>query len=256
MAKEKQLRNYNRLLSVMVVCLALTSGYLLSDKLGWLRPKPEMNQDLSDTTATISPGSMVSLPSQDKALPPVLSKIFNKNMLHHTFVDEGINLNQASAILWAAQGAISKWGDRTAPSYRSAFPIEVYTLIRKVDGAKPGVYRYVTDIHGLEPVTATVSGNLHFINEPGSLEKAPMVLVLTTQSNQPNALIEAGQIAENILLTANNMDLGSTMLQTFEKSWNDAVGLPSSKRLIILMPIGITYNTQVGAVTAKPTINK
>ena len=55
------------------------------------------------------------------------------------FSDSSLTLSEVGQLLWAAQGVTGERGHRTAPSAGATYPLEVYLVTGKVEGAGTGV---------------------------------------------------------------------------------------------------------------------
>lgn len=71
-----------------------------------------------------------------------------------TFKEESITLEELSFLLWATQGVKGLIRDglltlRTVPSGGCMHPFETYLVIIRVEGLKPGLYRYIATEHKL-----------------------------------------------------------------------------------------------------------
>ena len=70
------------------------------------------------------------------------------------FINKSLTLEELSFLLWATQGIrnVSRGGTvtrRTVPSGGSRHPFETYLCINRVDGLRPGLYRYLPMDHQL-----------------------------------------------------------------------------------------------------------
>ena len=83
---------------------------------------------------------------------PVIEAIMRRRS-RREFVEEPLTLEELSFLLWATQGvskrenrdasATSHTVLRTVPSGGARHPFETYLLINRVEGVKPGLYRYL-----------------------------------------------------------------------------------------------------------------
>lgn len=95
---------------------------------------------------------------RDSALRDVLAR----RRTVRAFDGEPVTLDELSTLLrwvWGAHGTTRLAGNdvgvrRTSPSGGSFHPIEVYPLVRRVEGVEPGLYHYLTGDHALELVSA------------------------------------------------------------------------------------------------------
>ncbi|MFI7061504.1 SagB/ThcOx family dehydrogenase [Kribbella sp. NPDC050124] len=115
--------------------------------------------------------------------------------------------------------------DRVVPSGGGLYPLELSVIVRCVDDLPAGIYHYVPLADGLEQVSegavppALVSRL--FLDQPWAAEAA-VVLVLSARSTDKYgdrgsryALLEAGHVAQNVVLAATGLDLGVVNLGGF-----------------------------------------
>ena len=65
------------------------------------------------------------------------------------YSEEPLRLEDLSQILWAGQG-ITGSRFRSAPSAGATYPLEIYVVVKDVEGLKPGVYHYIPTNHSLQ----------------------------------------------------------------------------------------------------------
>ena len=162
-----------------------------------------------------------------------------------------LDLQEVSQLLWAAQGAISRDGRRTAPSAGALYPLEVYLAAGNVRGLAPGVYRYESGAHRLALVAAgdqrsnIAAAALH----QRWLADAAVVMVITGVERRTTVkygergvryvLLEAGHAAQNVLLEAVALGLGATPVGAFsDAEVEKLVGARRGERALYLVPVG------------------
>ncbi len=83
---------------------------------------------------------------------PLLEAIRNRKS-HRTFLNQAIQLDELSFLLWATQGIRHQIDPghayRTVPSAGCRHALETYLFVFKVEGLAPGVYRYLPQEHEL-----------------------------------------------------------------------------------------------------------
>lgn len=157
-----------------------------------------------------------------------------------------LTTEQISQILWAAQGITENiWRFRSAPSAGATYPLEIYLVMPE------GVYHYLPENHSLE---------LHLKGDKrASLTRAALgqafisdaaidILICadyekTREKFGPRAErfvpLEAGHAAQNILLQAVALGLGSIPVGSF---WDDVViatlELPFGHEPLYIIPVG------------------
>ena len=151
------------------------------------------------------------------------------------FSNEALSREEISQLLWACQGiskveTLRRSGKeqqmhyRTAPSAGALYPLEIYVLVKRVKGLKPGLYHYLPgtgmDKHCLKQVQ---KGD--FSKEfpdaalgQGVIEKAAANIIITGVIERTAVkygsrarhyvLIEVGHAAQNLCLQAESLDVG------------------------------------------------
>lgn len=135
-------------------------------------------------------------------------------------------------LVWSAFGkTLSYEGEnyRTAPSAGATYPIEIYVIIERVEGYQDGIYIYDTAGESLKifkpgiflPEVQKMSWDQEFV----SLSNAVFVTVYNPRKiereygnkSRDYALLECGHIAQNILLMATALRLGSVPVGAFSQ---------------------------------------
>ncbi|MBI5699412.1 SagB/ThcOx family dehydrogenase [Candidatus Saganbacteria bacterium] len=163
-----------------------------------------------------------------------------------SFQTAGLTNEQIAQLLWAAQGITERtWGFRTAPSAGGTYPLEIYLVKRD------GVFHYLPLTHSLEktkdtdcrPSLTRASLGQDFLGD------APVVIVIAADFEKTEVKfgaraqryvhLEAGHVAENILLQAEALGLGAAPVGSF---WDDVVkavlDLPYAHDPLYLIPVG------------------
>jgi len=188
--------------------------------------------------------------SQATALPKpqvsggmALTEALAKRRTLRSFESRPLSAEQVSQLCWAAQGITeSERGFRTAPSALHLYPLTVYVA------DATGVYEYQPKPHALrrlEGVTWEQFRAAAGQNAGG----APVCLTLTIdiermkprcgEKSEQFALLEAGHVAQNVLLQATAMGLAGIPAGGLdEKKLAAVLNLPAGTRAVYLIPIG------------------
>jgi putative peptide maturation dehydrogenase len=102
-------------------------------------------------------GERVELPPGD-ADAPLFDVLHRRRTVRSFAPDEPVTLDELAILLrhvWGVHGTVRIAGGdtalhKTSPSGGGLHPVEVYPLVRRVDGLAPGVYHYRTQDHALE----------------------------------------------------------------------------------------------------------
>lgn len=163
-----------------------------------------------------------------------------------------LTLQQASQVLWAAQGLTHHRGFRTVPSAGALYPLEIYLVTGTVANLEAGVYHYRPQGHGLIPV---VSGCRLAALASAALgqkmvETSAAVLVICAVYQRMTSKyrlrgeqyvhIEAGHAGQNIALQCEALGLGCVMVGAFtDEQVQRVIQVQLSERPLYLIPIGL-----------------
>jgi SagB-type dehydrogenase family enzyme len=197
-------------------------------------------EEVRETTAPT-----IELPAPRTSGPMPLERALAERRSVRAFTDEPLSLEELSQLLWAAQGITAEWGGRTAPSAGALYPLEVYAA------TPDGVYRYVPEDHGLEPLA---TGDLRPALAGAALGQeairdAPVVLVIAAVFRRTEVKygaraeryvhLEAGHAAQNVLLQAVALGLGGVPIGAFsDRDVQRVLGLPADHAPLYLIPVG------------------
>jgi SagB-type dehydrogenase family enzyme len=192
---------------------------------------------------TIGAGRLSS-PRQDGDIS--LEKAIRIRRSVRAYQNRPVEETSLSQLLWAGQGLRPSSGFRNAPSAGGLHPLEIYTVLSHA------IYHYQSRDHSL---TLTRSGDLrgplmHAALDQEFIAQAPLTIVITAvpertakkygKERAPRYIdIEVGHVAQNLLLQAAALGLGSVPVGAF----NDAevtqiLQLPSEIMVRYLLPIG------------------
>jgi SagB-type dehydrogenase family enzyme len=161
------------------------------------------------------------------------------------FGPQPLRAEEISQLLWAAQGITRDWGARSAPSAGALYPLELYLVTPE------GLFLYLPDGHRLALVS---SGDLRPPLARAALgqdavECASAVVVITAVYARSKArygdkavrfaTLEAGHVAENVLLQAVALGLAAVPVGAFDADELAAVlDLPGSHEPVYLVAVG------------------
>lgn len=167
------------------------------------------------------------------------------------YTEEPVTLPELSQLLWAAQGITNEYGHRTAPSAGGLYPLEVYVVAGDVDGLEPGIYRYLTEEHGLVLITAgdkraelaVASLDQEWVKQ-GALDFVITGIWQRTTDKYGDrgtryVYLEAGHAAQNICLQAAALELGTVTIGAFhDDQIRELLDLPEGEDPLYVMPVG------------------
>lgn len=157
------------------------------------------------------------------------------------------SLAQLAQLCWAALGITEgELGLHTAPSAGATNPVALFVVERA------GVYRYEPSAHHLcLHVAGDVRARLRAAaHDQPCVGDAPVCLVLAVEPaavagrygrrrGWRYALLEAGHVAQNVLLQATALDLSAVPVGAFEdRQVADVLGLPTGLHPVYLIPLG------------------
>jgi SagB-type dehydrogenase family enzyme len=138
------------------------------------------------------------------------------------------------------------------PSAGALYPLVLYLVAGDVDGLEPGVYRYVTDDHSLEPVTGgdvrpalceACLGQPWVSSAPASVVICADPSVTTSRygdRGEMYVLIEVGHCGQNVYLACAASGLGTVAVGAFdEAAVSSVLGLTGGVRPFYVMPVGV-----------------
>ncbi len=154
-------------------------------------------------------------------------------------VDRPIRLRELATLLaasYVARGRARTEMRRPVPSAGALYPLELYVLAQSVAGLEPGVHHYNPFRHGLSllgPVDRRAVRSA--LTEPGVADGAAAIVVVTAvfwrsrfkygQRGYRFALLEAGHLIQNAVLSAAQLDLPALPLGGFyDRRLDDVVG--------------------------------
>lgn len=157
---------------------------------------------------------------------------------HRRFKSEGLNQAELAFLLWSTQGIKKELATgtavRTVPSAGCRHAFETYLLVNRVEGLKPGIYRYLPQEHALvleyhdedlvEKITPATLGQAF-------IASAPVTFVWTaipyrtewryTTSAHRVILMDAGHICQNLYLAVEAVGCGTCAVAAYNQDLMD-----------------------------------
>lgn len=162
-----------------------------------------------------------------------------------SFSSKPVTQEQMSQLCWAAQGITDQpSGKRTAPSAMAQYAVNLYVV------NKEGCYEYLPGPHVLRPMSgAEAMGQLRGACWQPSVGSAPLCLIIAIdvermkprcgKMSEQYSLLEAGHVAQNVLLQATALELASVPVGGFDpNAVAKAMKIPAPQRAVYLLPIG------------------
>ncbi|MCD4830674.1 MAG: DJ-1/PfpI family protein [Anaerohalosphaeraceae bacterium] len=165
----------------------------------------------------------IKLPPPDTIGQITLEQALNHRRSIREFKAEPIRLEQLSQLLWAAQGITdANSGYRTAPSAGAVYPINLYVALTD------GLYSYNPQEHTLtKKIARDIKTMLYTASyRQETVKNAPCIIIIAGQPRKIEVkyrnkglsltTLEAGHIAQNILLQSVTIGLGSVPVGAFD----------------------------------------
>lgn len=167
------------------------------------------------------------------------------------YTDQPLTIEDASQLLWAAQGITAEWGGRTAPSAGALYPLELYLVVGNVTGLATGVYKYRPENHALVSVKdGDVRADLAAaaLNQMAVKEGALEIVIAAAYERVTGKYgdrgvryvhMEAGHAAQNICLQATALYLGTVTIGAFYDDRVESIlSMPPDETPIYVIPVG------------------
>jgi SagB-type dehydrogenase family enzyme len=201
-----------------------------------------------------------------------LIEAIRKRRSRREYTDESLSLEDLSFLLWATQGvdqeatrsrrewlaAVIGWSVsdiptlmRTVPSGGARHPFETYLVVNRVQGLKPGIYRYLSVEHKL----LFLEGGSDFETKASTLlfpmlQKSAVVFLWTAipyRSEWRYTIVapkliaqESGHICQNLYLACEAIGAGTCAVGAYDqKMMDDLLGVDGEEEFTIYVaPVG------------------
>lgn len=183
------------------------------------------------------------LPSPDLDAP--LARVVAARRSRRELAGRPLGAEELGALLWAGQGTTGPGGLRAAPSAGALYP----TTLLVADGR--GVWRYAPAPHALEPVAegdararlaAAALGQECVALAPATIAVTCRPAVLAPRYGRRSeryCTLEAGHVAQNVLLMATALGLGAVPVGAFDDAAVRAeLRLGPEHLVLYLIPVG------------------
>lgn len=179
---------------------------------------------------------VIPLPRDFAPTARTFEDILENRRSERDFSGEPMSLNAFSKLLYLGDGIVHLWNTpdgfewalRTAPSGGGLYPIEIYCVVFRVEGLQPGLYFYRPRDHSLEQLIAEDLTETLAEAIPGqasSVRQACACFVLNAvmprikfkygERGYRFLMLEAGHIAQNLLLAAEAGGMGGVAVGGF-----------------------------------------
>ncbi|MFH1863675.1 MAG: SagB/ThcOx family dehydrogenase [bacterium] len=192
----------------------------------------------------------ILLPQPQRKSETSLEETLQKRRSIREYKNEPLSLKDMAQILWASQG-ITEGYHRTVPSAGALYPIEIYLVVKNVEGVAEGVYCYDPKDHKLALIVkgdfskalAEVAANQQWIEGSAAVLLISADFEKTTQKygerGKQYVWMEAGHSAQNVYLQAISLELGTVSVGAFKgERVQKILNLPESILPLVIMPIG------------------
>lgn len=191
-------------------------------------------------------GYAVQLPKPKINKSMHLDQALQRRRSTHAFdAKKAVSMQQLSQLLWAGQGVTGPNGQRTAPSAGAIYPLTIYVL------NKSGVWSYAPKEHVLKMVVAEnkIAELSKAALAQNFIKNASVVFVITAQPGKTTLRyfgrgnrfisLEAGHVAQNVLLEAVSLGLAATPIGSFDDLYvGKILRLSKKQQPIYIIPIG------------------
>ena len=180
-----------------------------------------------------------------------LEVLLSKRRSVRDYAGSPLTTDEVMKLLWAGQGITGDEGKRTAPSAGTFYPLRIYVAVGNATDLSPGVYKYRPEDNSLIRVKdGDVRTELADAALGQSWVKNGAIDIVIAAVYEETAAkygekaeryvhLEAGHAAQNILLEATALDLGTVPIGGFDDAKvATTLGLPRNENPLYIMPFG------------------
>jgi SagB-type dehydrogenase family enzyme len=174
-----------------------------------------------------------------------LAEALAKRRSVRRFAGKALTRDEIGQLLWSMQGITRDWGARTAPSAGALYPLEVYVATAE------GLHHYTPQGHKMDltPHLGLRQDLWQAGLKQDWIRDAPAVFVIAAVYERTSIKyggraeryvhLEAGHVAENLLLQAVALGLGGVPVGAFDDDRvQEVLGLPEEEKPLYLVPVG------------------
>jgi SagB-type dehydrogenase family enzyme len=186
------------------------------------------------------------LPSPRPVGPLSLEEALRSRRSIRSFTLAPLSRAEIGQLLWAGQGLTDAAGHRAAPSAGATSPLELDIVTIE------GLARYVPDGHALvaRGTTDVRAALRQAALDQAAITEAPLVIVVSAvfertaerygpERAQRYVTLEAGHVAQNVLLEAVSLGLGAVPVGAFDDAGvRRVLGLAIDEAPLYLIPVG------------------
>ncbi len=214
---------------------------------------PELSKIVSDQQKGLPRGSLqkpvppgaelIELPPPDTVnlVRPEISECITRRQSRRKFTHEPLTQAEISYLLWATQGVRQVLGDgkaarRQVPSGGNMHPLETYIAANRVEGLKPGLYRYLPLDHQLV-FLYTIKNQARALSQAalgqGFVGDCGATFIWSalpyrsewryTVEAAKLVLLDAGHVCQNLYLACEALGLGTCAIGAYDQKRFDKI---------------------------------
>jgi SagB-type dehydrogenase family enzyme len=189
-------------------------------------------------------------------LSSTLESVITRRVSERQFANTPLTLEMVATLLRFGAGVVAQGlvPRRAAPSAGGLYAVETYPIVMRVEGLEPGVYHYAPLDDDLELVHPIPDQQVmaEFIPPDLYAGRPALVLALSAvfarvqakylERGYRFALLEAGHIAQNFLLTSTALELGAVPAGGFwDDLFNEFMGFdPNIEAVVYSVLVGLS----------------
>ncbi|QUH21203.1 SagB/ThcOx family dehydrogenase [Alkaliphilus sp. B6464] len=212
---------------------------------GLPQPPLELEYEANSVLIDLPPVETINIKGID------LRKAIESRKSLRKYSNTALTIEELSYLLWSTQGVkqvVSRPATiRTVPSAGARHAIETYLLINKVDGVKPGLYRYIALSHKLMEVNLDpeIDGKIsNSCLRQDFIKNSAVTFIWAADAYRMKwrygergyryLHLDAGHVCQNLYLSAEAIDSGVCAIAAFDDDEiNSLIGLDGENKFVL-----------------------
>lgn len=198
---------------------------------------------------------LIALPRPDQwaVAKPNIADCIAERKSRRKFTEESLTMDELAYLLWSTQGVkgVTPSGRsyRTVPSAGGRHALETYLAINRVEGIKPGVYRYVPFEHrllhlssgdGMEERLGELASGQSFVGKSAVCfiwSAIPYRMEWRHGIRAPKfILLDVGHVCQNLYLACESIMCGACAIGLYDQEGMDRLlGLDGEDELVVYL---------------------